>query len=158
MTPDTDKPTCGKWMPRAKVYCARTPGHAPSCASPARMAGWRERDAVRRTIRVQTPEAHKRWNVAYRLSRYGITRKQFDWLLEVQGYACAMCPAPFTEDTVICVDHDHACCPDARRSCGKCVRGLLCRDCNTALGHIERKLNLADPYLSAPPGKLLPAI
>lgn len=32
------------------------------------------------------------------------------------------------------VDHDHACCPLARYSCGKCVRGVICGNCNMALG------------------------
>jgi hypothetical protein len=58
---------------------------------------------------------------------------------------------PFTDDSVICVDHDHSCCPAEKQSCGKCIRGLLCLDCNTTLGKIERKLDMAQVYLAAPP-------
>jgi hypothetical protein len=54
----------------------------------------------------------------------------------------------------LCVDHDQACCPDEKRSCGNCIRGLLCLAGNTALGHIERKLGLAQAYLAAPPAKV----
>lgn len=34
------------------------------------------------------------------------------------------------------VDHDHSCCPDKSLgvTCGKCVRGILCNNCNTILG------------------------
>ena len=35
------------------------------------------------------------------------------------------------------IDHNHKCCNERRKSCGKCVRGVLCRRHNTALGHIE---------------------
>ena len=31
------------------------------------------------------------------------------------------------------MDHYHKCCP-GKTSCGKCVRGLLCGNCNTILG------------------------
>jgi Recombination endonuclease VII len=62
-------------------------------------------------------------------------------MLEAQGYACAMGREPFEENQLIYVDHDHACCPvppgAQTTRCGKCVRGLLCFRCNTALGYIE---------------------
>jgi hypothetical protein len=35
------------------------------------------------------------------------------------------------------VDHDHSCCP-ATYSCGRCVRGFICHECNVMLGTIER--------------------
>jgi hypothetical protein len=36
----------------------------------------------------------------------------------------------------LAVDHDHNCCQTGK-SCGKCVRGLLCSTCNRSLGHAE---------------------
>jgi hypothetical protein len=38
-----------------------------------------------------------------------------------------------TRVPTLVVDHDHECCPGPR-SCGKCVRGLICNECNLALG------------------------
>ena len=73
--------------------------------------------------------------------------------MEAQDYAWAMCHAPFGEEQPIFIDHDHACCPDEKASCGKCVRGLLSLSCNTTLGLIERKLEMAQAYLHDPPGQ-----
>jgi hypothetical protein len=77
-------------------------------------------------------------------------RKQTRFSWRPRGHACALCHEAFEDDQPICIDHDHACCPDEKSSCGKCVRGLLCLSCNTALGIIERKLEQARAYLDRP--------
>lgn len=88
-----------------------------------------------------------RWARKHRLSRYGLTPPDFDRLLVAQSYACAMCERPFEDGDAVCIDHDHECCPDEKSSCGKCIRGLLCISCNTAIGIIERKYEMARTYL-----------
>ncbi|PQM19689.1 hypothetical protein Sfr7A_30965 [Streptomyces xinghaiensis] len=65
-------------------------------------------------------------------SKYGITRLEFDAMLEAQGGVCSICQQ--IPDKAFVVDHDHSCCPGDKRICGKCTRGLLCKLCNTALG------------------------
>lgn len=53
----------------------------------------------------------------------------------------------------LAIDHDHSCCPEPARSCGKCIRGLLCSQCNWAIGQAgdspERLRAMAD-YLETP--------
>jgi len=91
----------------------------------------------------------------HRLKRYGLTPESFDALLASQGGCCAICGSddPGTKHGKWHVDHDHSCCPDAitARTCGQCVRGLLCNGCNLALGHMNDdvdRLRKAIAYLS----------
>lgn len=149
----TAKQLCGKWMPRKKTACARTLGHEPPCMSAENMAA---RRAYRRDHpRPQSPESRKKSNRKYRISSYGLTQEQFDQLVEAQAHACGMCHEPFEERQLIHVDHDHECCRGKNRSCGECIRGLLCHTCNIALGHIERRYAMARAYLDSPPVRLL---
>jgi len=64
---------------------------------------------------------------------YNLSKEQYEALYDSQSGSCAICGA--TENLV--VDHDHACCPAAAKSCGKCVRGLLCGNCNNGLGRFN---------------------
>lgn len=98
----------------------------------------------------ESPESRKKSNRKYRITSYGITLEDFAQILAAQDNSCAMCREPFEEGQLIHVDHDHGCCRAKNRSCGKCVRGLLCHGCNVALGHIERRYAMARAYLDGP--------
>jgi len=65
---------------------------------------------------------------------YNITIDQYDQMLADQNGQCAICGT--NEPEWFDVDHDHACC-DKKGSCGACVRGLLCNDCNTAIARLK---------------------
>lgn len=77
------------------------------------------------------PEKHKaeQWR-----RKYGITPEAYQELLDRQGGTCVCGHAP--DDRYLSVDHNHACCP-GDKSCGECVRGLLCNDCNISLGFLR---------------------
>jgi Recombination endonuclease VII len=66
--------------------------------------------------------------------RYRITEERYDQLLKEQNGVCAICLQPPTPENPLVVDHDHSCCSSRFVTCGKCVRGLLHRTCNHALG------------------------
>lgn len=71
---------------------------------------------------------------AIKKTRYGLDPRDLDRLLVNQGGGCAICgTTSLTDGRQLSVDHDHRCCP-GETSCGDCVRGLLCPDCNRALG------------------------
>jgi hypothetical protein len=136
--------------------CARTPGHGGTCKTAEVME--RQREYSRTHEHRESNESRKKSNWKYRISSYGPTLEQFDLILAAQNYACAMCHEPFGEGQLIHVDHDHACCRGKNRSCGECIRGLLCHTCNIALGHIERRYAMARAYLDSPPVGLLNAV
>lgn len=63
-----------------------------------------------------------RWN-AIRYT-YGISREDYNQMAEEQDYSCAICG---TRGKLF-IDHDHD---------SNMVRGLLCPNCNTLLGHAK---------------------
>lgn len=83
--------------------------------------------------------------------RYRIRPEQYDAMLAAQDGVCAICSGDSKNGKRFAVDHDHACCPGPR-SCGKCVRGLLCYLCNQGLGlfgESAQTLQAAMRYLSS---------
>ena len=127
-----------------------------SCNLAARAAKYRDnpRPAIDRALQWQrdNPERHLakqreyaesgKKKVADRKShlkrKYGLTLEDFDAMLASQGGGCAICGRTDSDN----VDHDHA--------TGR-VRGILCFNCNVAIGHVandEDRLSAAISYLA----------
>jgi len=66
------------------------------------------------------------------LRRYDLTAGSYDLLLASQGNKCAVCQEDFSRTPH--VDHDHD---------TDVVRGLLCSQCNTALGLLKDSARIA---------------
>jgi len=108
----------------------------------------RERDkSYRKTYVERNPEARKdsvaRYNQsakklkANRKWRFQITDEDVQAMLESQGGVCGLCTREFSNGETF-IDHDHACCPNrGKKTCGKCIRKILCRACNQGLGLLQ---------------------
>lgn len=117
---------------------ATRPG--PRCATHKRLAKQRGSEA--------------RW-AAHILDTYNLTKEMYEALYEAQGGRCALCQRATGKTRRLSVDHNHKCCP-GRKSCGRCVRGLLCRPCNTLLGRARDAIEFfarCIEYLTNPPAQ-----
>jgi hypothetical protein len=61
-----------------------------------------------------------------RKCKYGITREEFDKMIQAQNGLCAICQQPFIKTP--CVDHNHATGEN---------RDLLCHPCNHGIGNFK---------------------
>lgn len=66
--------------------------------------------------------------------KFGLSLEDIERMTAEQCGRCAICFRDLNGKPY--VDHDHTCCP-SQKSCGKCVRGLLCMMCNSAIGMME---------------------
>lgn len=93
--------------------------------------------------RLAQPEYFKAREFAREMKKYGTSVEWYrDKLIEQLG-VCALCAhlsRRFNGLQRLQVDHDHSCCDVKTKSCGKCLRGLLCGDCNVLLSYLEKFL------------------
>jgi hypothetical protein len=87
---------------------------------------------------------------------YRIRVADYQRMVADQGGKCACCGKPAGDldpmvgrraTSALVIDHDHNCCPitkGRRRSCGKCIRGLICHQCNVAAGMLGEDPDRAD--------------
>lgn len=81
---------------------------------------------------------------------YRMRVEDYDAILASQGGRCKICGTKQPGGRGWNVDHDHACCPTPAKSCGGCIRGILCGHCNRMLGYARdstRTLLAAVDYL-----------
>lgn len=74
-------------------------------------------------------------------NKYGITLEEFEILLAHQGEVCAICLEKDNDKRYLklCVDHNH--------KTGK-IRGLLCQNCNRALGSFKESINVLEKAIA----------
>lgn len=113
-----------EWRERAKRWREANP-------EKAKAASLRGREKRRGKAR----EATRAWKAANpekvrtaRVRRYGITLEQVVAMREAQGGACAICRCDLKSGKGTTIDHCHA---------TQSVRGLLCANCNFAIGHFK---------------------
>jgi hypothetical protein len=91
---------------------------------------------------ISNPALRKKHSRTSMLNRRGTDEEWFSVKLKEQNYCCAICETPLNEETSLKthIDHNHKCCNvngGHDKTCGKCLRGLLCSKCNLRLGHLE---------------------
>lgn len=110
---------------------------------PRRMPGSRCKVCERAYSRDRARAKRRDWHAHQLRYKYGLSVEQYEAMLAEQDGRCAICGTddPGVRRSYFCVDHDRGCCPESK-TCGRCVRGLLCNGCNVGMGGLQD-----DPYL-----------
>ena len=104
--------------------------------------------------RTDNMEVSRAREFAREMKKYGTTVEWYRARLIEQSGICAICNhLSHHHGTLqrLQVDHNHKCCDLRTKSCGKCLRGLLCADCNINLSYLEKFL--ADAWVFPMLGK-----
>jgi hypothetical protein len=140
--PKPKKRICIDCPPPLKPYQARPAPHpGPRCTT---------------HDRARTAHVRQARKANYQQRTFNLAETKRQAILAAQGGLCAIC-GPWTgyngRTRALSTDHDHSCCPGPT-SCGRCIRGLICKHCNDLLGRLRddpRALLRAVLYLLRPP-------
>ncbi len=91
-----------------------------------------------------SPYCKECWAARDMLSKHNITMAVYRTMLAAQSGTCKICQEPPSSErgNRLYIDHNHACCPTNGRSCGRCIRGLLCGNCNSGIGMLREREDL----------------
>ena len=94
--------------------------------------------------KIRKNPTRKYWHLKY---NYNLSYDKVRAILSAQDHKCAICKKDI-EMGKFSVDHNHKCCNYRvgcqSKSCGKCVRGFLCRNCNSGIGLFKESIILIE--------------
>jgi hypothetical protein len=93
----------------------------------------KNRDMLREKGRKYYRENTEKARASSRMSSYGISKENFEKMLENQNHNCAICGNKMILSFDRIMDHDHV--------NGK-IREILCRKCNCGIGFFKDKSNI----------------
>lgn len=102
---------------------------------------------TQKLLRDNNPNLNAEYHRKYHPRSYGWTAEQYEAEVQKQNGLCAVCRGPQQGDCNLAIDHNHLCCPE-RRACDKCRRGLLCTNCNNALGRVHDSIEILQAMIS----------
>lgn len=84
---------------------------------------------------------------AAQASNHGTTVERLLQMEHDQNGCCAICGKPETKPWRLSLDHDHAHCP-GKKSCGECIRGLVCDAHNRMLGLADDEIEVLESAIN----------
>lgn len=134
-------PRCSETKPITDfIHMEKGKRRHPNCSScrSEHNKKWRHENVTRMkeyraARRAEDPDYYRKQNLRH---FFKLSVEEFDAMLAAQGGVCAACGTDDPGQRNWAVDHNHSCCP-GRKSCGNCLRGILCAKCNLTLGQVN---------------------
>lgn len=137
--PDDDRFGYGTCGGCGSEFKRSTPFHK-WCSDECYQTAWRAKNLERvkeRNRKRSKDKRHAEYQKGYLKRNYGLSIEEFDRMSKAQGNVCAICGGPpIKAHTRLSVDHVKGSQPPA-------VRGLLCTNCNMAIGMLQHNPAIA---------------
>jgi hypothetical protein len=101
--------------------------------NPEKIAVLREKDKEYRKEYYSDPKRREQYRIWYIIREYNLSEEDYLKLLEKQNNKCKICNKPEKSGRNLAIDHCHK---------TNKIRGLLCNQCNRALGYLKEDINL----------------
>lgn len=101
--------------------------HCRSCHNKATNVRWHEKSA----------EEKKALGQKKRLAKFSLSDEDYAAIVHAFNGVCGICQSEPAPNRDFAIDHDHSCCP-GNYSCGQCIRGILCTECNLRMAWVDR--------------------